>query len=208
MGTENLAKAQEAFSQAKQVESSVAARTSTAATVGRVSPHRLYAAPLTVRLKVGPLPCGWLRAASVAESETDRREAVRLEGDLGLLRQERDAHAEQRAKLSREIDQLREQIRREKQRTHNCLLPCVDIHVHTSAEPSIGTACRSSLGRVVRRRRCAEAAKGTGHLGVPARRRPVSGAPGSDVCQADRCASFFFFLAVIGAMQHRPALEH
>jgi len=56
-----------------------------------------------------------LREAA-AESETDRREAVRLEGELGLLRQERDAYAEQRAKLARDIEQLREQIRREKQR--------------------------------------------------------------------------------------------
>ena len=60
-------------------------------------------------------PAGRVLGGERTEAEHDRREAIRLEGELGMLREQRNTAAERRAQLSREIDQLREQVRAEQQ---------------------------------------------------------------------------------------------
>jgi chromosome condensin MukBEF ATPase and DNA-binding subunit MukB len=47
--------------------------------------------------------------------ESDRREKTRLEGELGMLREQQNAATDRRAQLAREIEQLRAQIREKKQ---------------------------------------------------------------------------------------------
>jgi chromosome segregation ATPase len=47
--------------------------------------------------------------------ESDRREKTRLEGELGMLREQQNVATDRRAQLAREIEQLRGQIREKKQ---------------------------------------------------------------------------------------------